>query len=62
LSCAATGKKYSVGRYYRGTVPKYRGNAVQYLPTNTHFISAKIFVREKQFIDRVNKLEIFKLY
>ena len=55
-------EQHSVGRYHRTTVVpqyhKYRGTTVRYLPTNSHFSED---LRAMQFIDRVNKLEVFKL-
>jgi len=61
------GTSFSRYQYRRGhgttVVPqyhKYRGTTV-YGTCQQIVISAKIFV-QKQFIDRENKLELFKLY
>jgi len=51
----------SGSRYYRGTaIHEYRGTTVRYLPTNSHF-SEDFSAKKKQFIDPVNKLEVFNV-
>ena len=56
----------SVGWYDRTSVVpqchEYRRTSVQYLQTNTCSHFSKDFRAINQFIDRVNKVEIFKLH
>jgi len=40
---------------------KYWGITVRYVPTNSRFIE-DFRAKKKQFIDSVNKLDVFKLY
>jgi len=61
------GTSFSRYQYRRGhsitVVPQYneyRGTTARYLPTNSHF--SEDFRAKIQFIERVNKLEVFKLY
>ena len=63
-NCSTSFSRYQYRRDHGTTVVpqyhKYCGTTIQYLPTNSHF--SNDFCAKNQFIDRVNKLEVSKLY